>query len=316
MGPVQLSLGTILQLVYVGFVALLGLWFAWRINRSLRKSAVERHRQLDAMDPGDLEAARTTVVPFSKAAAASKKRGAASIEDRFTVHRRLLLPLVVLVTGGLAALPFLGALPATMVSVVAGAIALIVGVASRPMLENAIAGLLMSLSNVVRVGDTVLIGNDYYGTVEDITLTHTTVKLWDWRRYVMPNSQMLQSSVVNYSLYDQYLWAQVEFWVSYEADLDEVRRLAVEVAAESSYLVGPEDPEVWVMDLEKDTVSCWLVGWTRNPSDAWMFKEHVRSRLVQVFRERGIATHLHRVASAEDVERVLRPSRRPPPPPR
>ncbi|MFW5924832.1 MAG: mechanosensitive ion channel family protein [Myxococcota bacterium] len=303
--------GQVLQIGYISVIVLIGLWATWRINRSLRRSATARHRELDAKQPAELEPARSTVAPFSKAAAASKKRGAESIEERFTVHRRLLLPLVMLATATLASLPFLGALPATMVSVVAGAVALVIGVAARPMLENAIAGLMMSMSNVVRVGDTVLIGNDYYGTVEDITMTHTTVKLWDWRRYVTPNSEMLQSSVVNYSLYDQYLWACVEFRVSPEADLEEVRRLAVQAASQAPQLVSSEDPEMWIMELEKESVCCWLVGWTRNPSDAWLFKNYVRGRLQKLFRDHGIATHTHRVASAEDLVQGIRGKTRP-----
>jgi small-conductance mechanosensitive channel len=52
----------------------------------------------------------------------------------------------------------------------------------------------------------------FYGTIEDVTLTHTVVKIWDWRRYVIPDARMLSDPFVSASLFDPFVWSSVEFW--------------------------------------------------------------------------------------------------------
>lgn len=279
---------TPLVYIYLGVVAVVGLYALVRVYFGLNRTRIARLRRL--ADKRRFEAIPTDT-PVDDPTTVARNRAYEAIDKQFTVTRRILVPLVVAMTGAAMALPFLDQVPATIVSIVVTAITVLAGVAARPFLENAIAGLVISSSRLINLGDTVKIA-DFYGTVEDITATHTTIKLWDWRRYVVPNSQMLQSNFLNYSLFDRFIWASVEIWVAYESDVDQVQDIAIEVAGESAYFAGTEEPDFWVLGLDKDGVRCMVAAWANLPSEAWMLTHDIRIGLARAFREEGIRAHV------------------------
>jgi small-conductance mechanosensitive channel len=273
--------------IYLTVIAALGTLVLLRTIVFLRKS--ERIRMKQAKARRLFESVRTSS-PIDNPQEALKEKALASIEARFTVTKRLLLPLVIIVTAILAGLPFLSMVPAALVSVIAAIITVGLGIAARPVVENAMAGLVISFSKLFRIGDTVML-DDWYGTIEDITITHTTMKVWDWRRYVLPNSQMIQAKFVNYTLFDAYIWAHVEFWVSFDADLDDVRDVAMSSASRSRHYSPHESPRFWVMEMGKEGIRCWIAAWADGPSDGWMLTHDIRTEMVREFRRRGIHSH-------------------------
>lgn len=219
-----------------------------------------------------------------------RDRALESLGSRFSIIRRTLLTLLLLVAIGFAVAPFLDGVPVGVLSVFGAAGAVLVGIASRPFLENVIAGYVVTFSKQFRVGDTILM-DDQYGTIEDVTPTHTIVKLWDWRRYIVPNSRMLTKEVLNYSNRDGLLWAKLEFRISYDADLDLVEKLSVEAAKASRYLAGQEEPQFWVMGMDEQSIKCWLAMWTLSAADAWSIRVEVASRIAKELSRQGIRTH-------------------------
>ncbi len=278
------------EIIYVVLVLAVGLYAAARTliflrsSRQARIQNVEHRRRFESV---------LTNGPIDDAKSVALERGRESIESHFTVLRRLLVPIILGTTVALAGLPFIAATSASSASIVAAVLAALVGLAMRPFLENAIAGLVISASRLVRIGDTVRI-DDWYGTVEDITATHTTVKVWDWRRYLVPNGRMLQSAFFNYSLFDTYQWAYVEFFLAPDADLDEVREIAIAVPKRSRFFTNKEDPQFWVIRIEKDAICCWVAAWADTPSAAWSLTNDIRTDLLRELRRRGVPMSLQR----------------------
>jgi small-conductance mechanosensitive channel len=278
-------------LIYLGIVVLLGLtvlsWTSlslWRTRRKGEQLLAERK----------LVVPLPTESPVDDPERQARSRGIESIRQHFSVTQRVALPLIVGLTALAAALPFVSQIPAAFLSLIAAGITVLVGMAARPAVENAIAGLLISYSKLLSIGDTIRI-DENYGTVEDVTSTHTTIKLWDWRRYVIPNREMLQARFINYTLFDRYLWTYVEFFVDYSADLSVVRDLATAATKGSAHYAGHEEPQFWVMGLERDAIRCWVAGWADTPGDGWVLAADIRTALANELRERGIASHGLRV---------------------
>lgn len=269
---------------YLSIVVSLGLFVSLRVAAGLRRVQRLRAARVRARTRFD---AMTTEGPSAYTQQVARDRALESIERQTTVTSRAAIPTIIVLTALLAGIPFLGEVPASVVTVVAAAVTVVLGIAGRPIIENAMAGLVLSASKLVNLGDTVLIG-DIYGSVEDITPTHTTIKVWDWRRFVVPNAQMIQSSLYNYSLVDRFIWAKIEFWVSYEADLDRVRDEAIRVAEESRFFSGREPPECWVMEMGERGVRLWVAAWAETPSEGWMLTHDVRMRLTHRLRELGV----------------------------
>ncbi|QDU40944.1 Miniconductance mechanosensitive channel MscM precursor [Maioricimonas rarisocia] len=276
----------IVYMILVGVAGTAAIIYLLRMLGIVQERRLVRLQKREALVPVDTDS------PVDDAAQQVVDRGIESIEKQTTVVRRLLIPSVCLMIIVAIGTPFLPSVPGTMISVVVAALTVIGGIAARPTIENAICGLVISLSKLINIGDTVLV-EGHYGTVEDITVTHTAIKVWDWRRYVVPNSKMLDSTFVNYSLFDEYLWVHVEFWVSFAADLDVVRTTAIEAAARSDHYVDYEEPRFWVMEMGKEGIRCWVAAWADSPSDGWSLANDVRTELIGTLRRKGIETHCH-----------------------
>jgi small-conductance mechanosensitive channel len=275
---------TVALVAYLAVVVAFGLFVSLRVAASLRR--VQRLRSARVKARSRFDAMRTEG-PTAYNQQVARDRALESIERQATVMSRAAIPTIVVFTALLAGIPFLGDVPASVVTVVAAAVTVVLGIAGRPIIENAMAGLVLSGSKLVNLGDTIQI-DDIYGSVEDITPTHTTIKVWDWRRFVVPNAQMIQSSLYNYSLVDRFIWAKVEFWVSYDADLERIREEAIRIAEESRYFSGRETPECWAMEMGERGVRLWLAAWAATPSDGWMLTHDVRMRLTPRLRELGV----------------------------
>jgi small-conductance mechanosensitive channel len=257
--------------------------------------AGNRRRMRSARDRQSWDAIRSSG-PKDGTSDDAVARGAAleRIEENFSVSRRMLVPLIIAVTGILACIPFMDQAPAATLSVIAGVATLLVGIATRPVIENAVAGLMISYSRTINIGDTVRLA-DHYGTIEDINATHTTVKVWNWNRYLIPNGRMLALEFENLSLIEEDIWTHVEFTVGYDADLTAVESIAIDAVTSSQRYSATEAPRFWYNELRPEGVVCWVAAWARNPSDSWSLQSDIRKRLIQGFQAQSIPVHSHRL---------------------
>ena len=289
--------------IYVATITALAtiiyIWISYRVT-SFRKSRVDRIEKLIKKDP-ETTAAIPTDVLTAKEERQERREMVKGVKTRFTVIRRTLILFIVLVWALAMILPFMGRLPSTMISIIVAVSTAVVGIAARPVVENMISGIVISFSKQLRVGDTLVVDGQY-GTVEDISITHTKIKTWDWKRYVIPNSRMLNKEFVNLTLNDSLQWAYIEFSVSYETDIDMVREIAMEVAAQSEHHNEQEVPQFWIRSMDKERVVCWIAAWADSPAEAWNLKSDVSMRLIRAFREKGIATHLTYVNLSQEHE--------------
>jgi small-conductance mechanosensitive channel len=183
--------------------------------------------------------------------------------------------------------PYIGNIPATYISVFAASIGVVVGIMARPLIENTIAGMVISFSQPFRVNDTVIV-DGHYGTIEDITTIHTVLKLWNWKRVIFPNSMMLTQKVINYTKTDLFQWVNIEFVVSYDCDLDRVERLVKREVVNCNHFADYEDPRFWVIGMEERSFKCWVVAWADNPPAAWELGHEIRSKIIKVFHKNNI----------------------------
>ena len=280
---------------YVSGITLLALgaylWLHARVT-SYKDSRVQRIKRL-LKDP-ETRAAMPTDVLSDHEDRKERHDIIKGVQSRFTIIRRTLILCVFIVWAVAMSFPFIGRIPSTMLSILIAVTTAVVGIAARPLVENMISGIVISFSKQLRVGDTLMMDGQY-GTVEDISITHTKIKTWDWKRYVIPNGRMLNKEFVNLTLNDSLLWAYLEFSVSYDADLEEVSDIATRVAGASRHHNAQEPPQFWVMRLDKESVTCWVAAWADSPAEAWNLKSDIATKLIREFRERNIPTHMNQV---------------------
>ncbi len=122
---------------------------------------------------------------------------------------------------------------------------LAVALALQDTLSNLFAGVSIILSGQVRTGDYVQLATGEEGFVTDVKARHTTMRTFPaLNLVVIPNSVLASSIVTNYSLPQMSLWIEVPVGVSYESDLQEVERVAVEVGEQALEAVEGTPPRM------------------------------------------------------------------------
>jgi small-conductance mechanosensitive channel len=157
---------------------------------------------------------------------------------------------------------------------------IIVGLASQQVLSNFIAGLVIALTQPVRIGDRVTYANAE-GTVEEIGLTYTFIRTLDRRRLVVPNSKLASETIINSSIRSRETLAEVSVPVPLTAD---VRAVVEALEAEISQ---ERDPDVHLESLDGNaTVIVRAAAPTEQ--EAERLEHELRLRAHSRLRELGI----------------------------
>jgi len=110
----------------------------------------------------------------------------------------------------------------------AGIAGIAAGLAARPFLGNLIAGMQIAITQPIRLGD-VLVVNGNWGTVEEISSTYVVLKIWDWRRYIVPLSYFFDNPFENWTRTTASLIGTVMLYVDYSVPVDAVRQKLNEI---------------------------------------------------------------------------------------
>ena len=102
--------------------------------------------------------------------------------------------------------------------------AAVIGFAARQVLANAIAGMVIAITQPLRIGDLVTF-EDQTGTVEDISLTYTWLRMSSQARLIIPNERLAAGVLRNDSIRSQTVALEVSVWLA--PDADETRALEV-----------------------------------------------------------------------------------------
>jgi small-conductance mechanosensitive channel len=202
-------------------------------------------------------------------------------QTRLRVIRRLVYALIVLIGIAIAASRF-----DEVSSVAKGILAssavlgLVVGFAARQTLANGIAGILLAITQPIRIGDLVTFEEET-GEVEDMKLTYTYIRLGDGRRLIVPNERLAQSSVVNHTIAERRVQVEVSVWLPIDADLDKAMELIADEHAGIS---------VTVAEADKEGVRLSATTWASSPAERGKTAAELRVRWLRLLREHALSS--------------------------
>jgi small-conductance mechanosensitive channel len=104
----------------------------------------------------------------------------------------------------------------------AGAASLVVGLALQPMLKNLIAGVQLAITQPIRIDDALFV-NDEWGNVEEITSSYVVIRLWDWRRMIVPLGYFIEQPFQNWTRESSALIGTVFLYVDFTVPIAEIR---------------------------------------------------------------------------------------------
>ncbi len=160
----------------------------------------------------------------------------------------------------------------------AGVLAAAIGFASQKAIANIIGGLFILMFRPFRVGDTIQISNGHKGVVEEITIRHTIIKDFEFRRVVVPNSIMSEDIIVNSSITDKKIRKFVDIGIAYDADLDKAEEIIRNEILQHPYYIdartngekknGIDPVQIKVVSLGDFAVTLRAFVWTKDFDDS------------------------------------------------
>ena len=154
---------------------------------------------------------------------------------------------------------------------------LVVGFAARQTLANGIAGILLAITQPIRIGDLVTFEGET-GTVEDVRLTYTFIRKANDTRVIVPNERLAQSTIENHTIVDPRVRVEVEVWLPPSADAS--RALAV---------IADEDLEAEIGLVEKDGIKLVAATWADSARERGGVAARVRAGILEKLRSEGLA---------------------------
>jgi len=200
----------------------------------------------------------------------------AAIQTRWRTLRRVTVA-VILFVGIVAALTNFEATTSIARALLASSalLALVVGLAAQPTLSNMVSGILLSLNQPIRLGDRISVDGQS-GVVEEIGLSHTSIRADDGRRVIYPNSVLAGKPIENATIGGGRGRAIVRVPAPAGTDAEALCDRLVSLAAESGF----DEPEAVVAELTGDGATIEVRGWTSDWLGARTAEERLRAAAV------------------------------------
>lgn len=141
-----------------------------------------------------------------------------------------------------------------------------IGFAFRDILQNFLAGILILLTEPFQIDDQIVF-KEFEGTVENIQTRATTIRTYDGRRIVIPNSELFTNSLmVNTAFENRRL--EYDIGIGYGDDIDRAKQLILEAIHETEGVLPQPAPDAIVVDLAASTVNIRARWWIKPPRRA------------------------------------------------
>ncbi len=188
----------------------------------------------------------------------------------------------------LGALQFAG-VPLTVFTIFGGALAIGIGFGSQHILANFISGLILLIERPVKPGDLVKVG-DYSGMVVRVGARATLLTDYTGVTHLIPNSQLLESSVTNWHYDDDTVCAVTKVGAAYGTDTRIVEKLLLEVAQNHPQVSKEPAPVVLFEEFGSDSLNFELLVWirARRVLERRKIESEIRHRINEIFNENGI----------------------------
>jgi len=185
----------------------------------------------------------------------------------------------------IAALGKLGVQTASFVAVLAAA-GLAVGLALQGSLANFAAGILLIIFKPFKLGDYIEAGGTS-GVVEEIGIFTTELKSPDNKKVIVPNAKVTGDNIINYTAKDQRRM-DIVAGVSYNDDLDKVRRVLTDILSEDNRILDDPAPTIAVLELADSSVNFAVRPWVKT-TEYWDVFFEIQEKIKKRFDAEGIA---------------------------
>jgi small-conductance mechanosensitive channel len=160
----------------------------------------------------------------------------------------------------------------------AGVAGIVAGLAARPVLSNLFAGVQLAMTQPIRIDDAVIVENEW-GSIEEITSTYVVVRLWDWRRMIVPLTYFIEKPFQNWTRETSALMGSAFLYLDYRAPVGHIRDKLKEIVGQSKNWDG-NIVGLQVTDAKEHTIELRCLMSAPSAPQAFDLRCEVREKLI------------------------------------
>ncbi len=174
----------------------------------------------------------------------------------------------------------------------AGVAGIILGFAAQKSIATLIAGIQIAVTQPIRIDDVVIVENEW-GKIEEITLTYVVVRIWDQRRLIVPVNRFLEQPFENWTRTSSELIGTVYIYADYSVAIEDVRSELKRIV-EETHLWDKRVVLLQVTNATEKTIELRALVSAASSSDAWDLRCLVREQLLD-FLQRNYPDSLPKI---------------------
>ncbi|MDO5729735.1 MAG: mechanosensitive ion channel [Actinomycetaceae bacterium] len=214
----------------------------------------------------------------------ANQRADASNSRRLATQAQMVRRLTQVIIAGIAAVAIILTFPSARVAMgsilaSAGVISLVAGIAAQDSLSNTFAGLQITFTDALRVGDVINVDGTT-GTVEEVTLTYVVLRIWDDRRIIVPSTQFTKNRFENWTRLHSKLLGTIELRLDWRAPVTLIRN-EVNRLLENTELWDRRTVNVQVTDSNEEWMLIRIVVSAKNSGTLWDLRCYLREHLIE-----------------------------------
>jgi len=180
-------------------------------------------------------------------------------------------------------------IPITAFAFLSGAIAIGFGFGAQNIINNFISGWILMWERPIRIGDFLEV-EDAKGVVEEINTRSTRIRRVDGVHLLIPNSKLLENTVVNWTLVDRLVRTSVKIGVAYGSPAKKVAALIMQATEEEKEVLKDPKPLVTFEDFGDNSLVFEVTYWIYSNVEGGLrvTRSNIRFRLDELFEEHNI----------------------------
>ncbi len=170
----------------------------------------------------------------------------------------------------------------------AGLAGIALSFAVKDSLANIFGGIQLVIDKTFKVGDKVQLESGEMGEILDVGLRSTKLRTYDNEVIYIPNGQLANARVKNFTVPDLSVRVNVNFGVEYGSDTDKVRRVVLDAVKSTAGVLEKPEPVVQFLNMSDFALDFVARAWVASYAEAYGMKVELTDVIYNALSEAGI----------------------------
>ena len=172
-------------------------------------------------------------------------------------------------------------------AIIAGALSVGIGFGLQSVVNNFVSGLILLFERPIKIGDWVVTPSGE-GYVKSISVRSTEIETFDRCSVILPNSELISSTVQNWTHRDKTIRVIIPIGVAYQTDAKKARDVLIECAKNHPEVLDYPEPYVYFAGFGDSSLDLELRAFIRNADKALSVRNDLRFEVLDAFRQASI----------------------------